>query len=69
MADGEDFVLTTEKRKRSKRRAPWRKVAEKFGVSTKTLDRWVVRGILDAPVKINKRKYGNIDAEPRTDVA
>jgi len=69
MADEEDFVLTTEKRKRSKRRAPWRKVAERFGISVKTLDRWARRGIVDPPVKINKRKYGDPDAEPRLDVA
>jgi len=28
-----------------------------------------VRGIIDPPVKINKRKYGDLAAEPRLDVA
>jgi hypothetical protein len=69
MADEEDFVLTMKKRKRSKQRAPWRRLAEKHGVSTKTLDRWVTRGIIDPPERINKRKYGDLAAEPRVDVA
>jgi hypothetical protein len=70
MTDREGLVLTTtEKRKRSKQRAPWRRLAEKYGVSTKTLDRWAARGIIDPPERINKRKYGNLDAEPRLDVA
>jgi hypothetical protein len=69
LADRGRHVLTTEKRKRSKRRAPWRRLAEKYGVSTKTLDRWAARGIIDPPERINKRKYGDLDAEPRADVA
>jgi hypothetical protein len=61
--------LTTERKKRSKQRAPWRKLAELRGVSTKTLDRWVAKGIYDPPERINGRKYGDPHAEPRLDVA
>ena len=66
LLDKGELVLTT-KRKRAKRRAPWRKIAEKHGISTKTLDRWAAAGIVDPPEKINKRKYGDPDAEPRLD--
>jgi hypothetical protein len=51
-----------------KRRESWRKKAERHGVSTRTLDRWAVKGIIDPPVYINGRKYGDADAEPRSDV-
>jgi DNA-binding transcriptional MerR regulator len=50
-----------------KKREPWRKYAERRGVSTRTLDRWVEDGILDPPEKINGRKYTSPDAEPRRD--
>jgi len=69
LVDTGGLILTTQKRRRSKQRAPWRRLAEKHGVSTKTLDRWVVRGIIDPPERINKRKYGDLAAEPRLDVA
>jgi DNA-binding transcriptional MerR regulator len=52
-----------------KRQEAWRKKAERHGVSTKTLDRWAAKGIINPPEKINGRKYGNADEEPRTDVA
>ena len=66
MADRGGRVLTTGKRKR-KHRAPWRIVAERHNVSTKTLDRWVARGIFPAPERIRERKYGDLNAEPRID--
>jgi hypothetical protein len=52
-----------------KRRESWRKKAERHGVSTRTLDRWVAKGIIPAPQYINGRKYGDADAEPRIDAA
>jgi len=55
------------KKKRGKRREPWRQKAERHGVSTRTLDRWAAAGIIDPPEKINGRKYGDADEEPRTD--
>jgi MerR HTH family regulatory protein len=58
-----------KKRKRSKRRKPWPKLAEQHGVCTRTLDRWAERGIIDPPEKIRGRKYGDPDAPPRLDVA
>jgi len=45
----------------------WRKYAERRGVSTRTLDRWVEDGILPEPERINGRKYLPSDTEPRLD--
>jgi predicted site-specific integrase-resolvase len=47
----------------------WRQKAERHGVSTRTLDRWAKRGIISAPVRVNGRKYGFADEQPRTDDA
>jgi MerR HTH family regulatory protein len=52
-----------------KRRESWPAKAKRHGVSTRTLDRWVERGIIDPPQKIRGRKYGDPDAEPRLDAA
>jgi hypothetical protein len=51
------------------RRESWPAKAKRHGVSTQTLDRWVAKGIIDAPEYIRGRKYGNPDAEPRLDAA
>lgn len=56
-----------KKRGRPKRREPWRKHAERHGVSTRTLDRWAAKGIIDPPEYIRGRKYGDAEAEPRRD--
>jgi hypothetical protein len=61
--------LKPKKLRRSKRRESWRQYAQRRGVSTRTLDRWVVDGILPAPDYINGRKYIDPDTEPRTDAA
>jgi DNA-binding transcriptional MerR regulator len=37
-------------------------------VSTRTLDRWVAKGIIAPPEKIRGRKYGSVD-EPLLDAA
>jgi len=58
-----------KKQKRPQRREPWPKLAQRHGVNVRTLDRWVVDGIIDAPEYINGRKYGDPDAAPRLDVA
>jgi hypothetical protein len=52
-----------------KRRESWPAKAKRLGVSTRTLDRWVVRGIIDPPEKIRGRKYGDPDEEPLLDAA
>ena len=44
-----------------------RRFAERRGVSTKTLDRWVEAGILPEPERIRKRKYWDPNTEPRHD--
>ena len=43
---------------------PARKTADRFGVCTKTIDRWVEDGILPAPTRIRGRKYFSADVEP-----
>jgi len=50
-----------------KRRESWPTKARRHGVSTRTLDRWVAKGIIAPPEYINGRKYGDPDAEPRCD--
>jgi DNA-binding transcriptional MerR regulator len=56
------------KGKRSKKREPWSKLAQRHGVSTRTLDRWAAAGIIANAEIINGRKYGDPDAPPRLDV-
>jgi len=58
-----------QRRRHGRRHEAWRKKAERHGVSTRTLDRWVVDGIISAPVYINGRKFGDADEEPRVDAA
>ena len=53
--------------KNKKRREAWRKKAARHGVSTRTLDRWSAQGIIAPPERINGRKYGDADEEPRPD--
>lgn len=50
-----------------KRKIPHRQFAERYGVDPKTIDRWVDAEILDAPERINKRKYHDEDSRPRRD--
>jgi hypothetical protein len=53
----------------AKWREPWPKKAKRHGVSTRTLDRWAAAGIISKPEKINGRKYGLAEEEPRGDAA
>jgi predicted site-specific integrase-resolvase len=46
-------------------REPKRRFAERWGVSTKTIDRWVHDGLLEEPEIINGRAYFRTDAPPR----
>jgi hypothetical protein len=65
-----DINTTSEprlKKQHEKRRESWRARAERLGVSTRTLDRWVAAKIIDPPEYINGRKYGDADAVPRRD--
>jgi hypothetical protein len=55
------------KSKGPKRREPWPKKAQRHGVCTRTLDRWVEKGIIDKPMIVRGRKYGDADEEPRHD--
>ena len=52
-----------------KRRESWPAKAKRHGVSTRTLDRWAAKGIIDPPEYIRGRKYGDPDAAPRLDAA
>ena len=56
-------------KRKNKRRETWKKYAERRGVSTRTLDRWVLAGIIPPPDVINGRKYIDPDTEPRSDAA
>jgi len=62
-------VLKKRRARRSKRREPWKRKAERYGVSTRTLDRWVAQGIIAPPEYIRGRKYGDADEQPRQDTA
>ena len=44
---------------------PKRRFAERWGVSTRTIDRWVQNGLLEEPEVINGRAYFRADAHPR----
>ena len=48
-------------------REPHRRSAERLGVSTKTVDRWVEHGILPEPERIRGRKYWDPGTQPRQD--
>jgi hypothetical protein len=47
----------------------WPQKARRHNVSTRTLDRWAEAGIIAKPIRINKRKYGPRNEQPREDVA
>ena len=51
------------------RRESWPAKAKRHDVSTRTLDRWVDKGIISPPEYINGRKYGDPNEEPRCDAA
>jgi DNA-binding transcriptional MerR regulator len=59
--------MTESQQNAAVRKLSHRRFAERRGVSTKTLDRWVVLGILPPPERINGRKYWNEETEPRRD--
>lgn len=44
---------------------PTRKLAERLGVCTRTIERWEQSGILPEPKRINGRKYWPEGTEPR----
>jgi hypothetical protein len=61
------WATLPKRKKRAKRRAAWRDLAKRHGVSTRTLDRWAVAGLISPPEIINGRKYGDPDEAPRLD--
>jgi hypothetical protein len=58
---------SVRKSKEPKRRESWPKKAQRHGVCTRTLDRWAAKGIIDKPMIVRGRKYGDADEEPRYD--
>ena len=44
-----------------------RRIAERFDVSTRTIDRWSEDGVLPEPVRIRGHKYWPSDVKPRRD--
>jgi len=61
------FLGNPATEKQERRRETWRAKARRYGVSPKTLDRWVTKGIISPPDYVNGRKYGDADEEPRLD--
>jgi hypothetical protein len=51
-----------------KRRESWPAKARRLGVTLRTLDRWVTKGLISPPEYIRGRKYGSPDEEPKLDV-
>jgi hypothetical protein len=45
-----------------KRFVSHREAAATYGVCTKTIDRWVERGLLETPTVINERKYHRVES-------
>jgi hypothetical protein len=64
-----EAASTTRAVSTDRRREPWRRLAERHGVTPRTLDRWAAVGIVEPPEYINGRKYGDPTAEPRRDPA
>jgi DNA-binding transcriptional MerR regulator len=52
---------------KSRRLEPARKYAERHGVTVRTVDRWVEKGVVDPPIRIRNRKYFEEGTEPRLD--
>ena len=44
-------------------------MAQRLGVSVRTVQRWVAAGILDPPIKVNNRNYFVAGTMPRPDAA
>jgi predicted DNA-binding transcriptional regulator AlpA len=50
------------------RKLPMRALCERYGVSSKTIDRWLETGILPQPLRINRYRYwdeGDLEAFER----
>ena len=62
-----DQPFEKSKKRRERRHESWPSKAKRYGVSTRTLDRWAAKGIIGPPVKIRGRKYGDASEEPRPD--
>ncbi len=65
--DWEDTAMSDSATPVQKTREPHRRFAERHGVSTKTIDRWVEAKILPPPDRIRNRKYWDPNTEPRHD--
>ena len=61
LATCEEAIMSEQ----SPTREPKRRFAERWGVSTRTIDRWVQDGLLEEPEVINGRAYFRTDARPR----
>jgi predicted DNA-binding transcriptional regulator AlpA len=54
------------------KKLPMRALCERFGVSSKTIDRWTETGVLPKPLRINRYRYwdlGEIEAFERARMA
>jgi predicted DNA-binding transcriptional regulator AlpA len=42
------------------RKLPMREMCMRYGVSSRTIDRWLVTGILPQPLRINRYRYWDL---------
>jgi hypothetical protein len=68
MSSTTETSQTKKSPRRGKQREPWPQHAERHGVSTRTLDRWVEARVIPPPDYIRGRKYGDPTIEPRRDL-
>jgi DNA-binding transcriptional MerR regulator len=40
---------------------PTRALCERYGVSSKTIDRWLETGVIPQPLRINRYRYWDLD--------
>jgi hypothetical protein len=44
-----------------------KETADRFRICTRTLDRWILKGAIPAPLRVNRRKYHLATVVPRHD--
>jgi MerR HTH family regulatory protein len=59
----------TKKKSGPMRQLSTRRLAEKFDVSMRTIDRWIERGIIPPGKRIRGRRFWPDDTEPKYDAA
>jgi len=60
-------IVMSEHEPTRKRKLNTRLLSARYGVSTRTVDRWVAAGILPEPMRINRLKYWDEDEVEQRD--